>query len=352
MTHDPTSEGRDHRSAPPLDRRETPRVPLQFAGPRTRPTPIHRDPAADLPWVVVLAGGEGLRMRSLTIRSDGVPVPKQFYSFRDERSLLRQTLDRARALTTPDRILVLVLESHRAWWGGALADLPAENVLAQPEPRGTGVAVLHALAHVRMHADDPRLVVMPSDHEVDDEPRLLRAMRRAVSVTARFPGHVVLLGVAPWYADFEYGFIVPEPHEVEQALPVQAFIECPSPAVASDLLRAGALWNSFIFATTGAALDRLYETSYPSLAREYTRELLLSGGASGRVARLFHELPTLDFCLDLLRWRTEQLRTIAVPECGWTDLGTPRRLAAWLEQHRTASFWRDPSVARLPGIVR
>ncbi len=46
-------------------------------------------------WVVVLAGGEGRRVQAYTTMRDGVAVPKQFCRFRDDRTLVAATIDRA-----------------------------------------------------------------------------------------------------------------------------------------------------------------------------------------------------------------------------------------------------------------
>ena len=47
------------------------------------------------PWVIVLAGGEGRRLQEYTTTPDGKSVPKQFCHFRDQRTLLGATVDRA-----------------------------------------------------------------------------------------------------------------------------------------------------------------------------------------------------------------------------------------------------------------
>jgi len=46
-------------------------------------------------WAIILAGGDGTRLRSLTTDETGVSVPKQFCSLRGDRSLLHEALARA-----------------------------------------------------------------------------------------------------------------------------------------------------------------------------------------------------------------------------------------------------------------
>src|SRR5262249_60178228 len=54
-------------------------------------------------WAVVLAGGEGMRLRPLTRHLYGDERPKQFAAVVGARSLLRQTLDRVGLLVPPER---------------------------------------------------------------------------------------------------------------------------------------------------------------------------------------------------------------------------------------------------------
>ncbi len=46
-------------------------------------------------WVIILAAGEGRRVRALTVDTDGTPIPKQFCPLEEGTSMLRWTVDRA-----------------------------------------------------------------------------------------------------------------------------------------------------------------------------------------------------------------------------------------------------------------
>ena len=301
-------------------------------------------------WVVVLAGGEGRRIQAYTTLRDGAVVPKQFCRFRDDRTLLAATLDRALCLVPPERILAVVLEEHRSWWEPELEDLPGENILSQPSNRGTAVAILCALAEVFLRDPDPRLVVMPSDHDVEHEGVLGSVIHRALRVAAAHPGEVVLLGVTPTQLDCEYGLIMTEPVATDGAYVVQTFVEKPSPEVGRHLIRRGGLWNSFVFAASGGALLSLYETALLAFTRSTLRWLPVAHDDVELMQLLFDGMPVLDFSHEVLQRCASRLRLVRVPACGWTDLGTPARLAVWLDRHREASFWRNrvmpwPAVA-------
>ncbi len=65
-------------------------------------------------WVVVLAGGEGTRLGSLTQALYGEPRPKQFAVIAGDRSMLQLTIERAARLVPLDHVLVVVSAHHEA----------------------------------------------------------------------------------------------------------------------------------------------------------------------------------------------------------------------------------------------
>jgi hypothetical protein len=54
---------------------------------------------------------------------------------------------------------------------------------------------------------------------------------------------------------------------------------------------------------------------------------------------LYSRLPSLDFSRDILQGIESYLEVLSVPACGWSDLGTPRRIREVL--HR----WPQPQTA-------
>ena len=120
-------------------------------------------------WVVVLAAGDGRRLHQLTTNESGVPVPKQFCSLNGGPSLLRSALRRAETVASPHRICTVVAEQHRHWWQPALTPAEHANVIVQPRNRGTANGILLPLLHIMRRDPQARVVLLPSDHYVDDE---------------------------------------------------------------------------------------------------------------------------------------------------------------------------------------
>ena len=93
---------------------KTTSIPVQegtFAAQRTT-TPGRR--RTDF-WAVVLAGGEGVRLRSLVRSALGDERPKQYVPIFGGRTLLGQTLDRVGIGFAVDRTIVVTMEQHAAY---------------------------------------------------------------------------------------------------------------------------------------------------------------------------------------------------------------------------------------------
>ena len=92
-------------------------------------------------WAVVLAAGDGTRLAALTTDASGNSVPKQFCSLTGGRTLIEETLQRARHVASPEQVCTIVAQQHASHWRKLLGTLPRSNVIVQPHNRGTLVRV-------------------------------------------------------------------------------------------------------------------------------------------------------------------------------------------------------------------
>lgn len=298
-------------------------------------------------WAIVLAAGDGTRLHALTTLRRGVAVPKQFCSLNGGPSLLRQAVARASEVVPNDHVLVVVAESHRRWWREELSDLPSANVIVQPSNRGTAAGILLPLLALLHRDPEARLLVVPSDHFVADEKVLARAAYRALE-RVRARDRIVLLGISPDTAESGFGWIVPGRRRQQGLTAVSEFIEKPGRHVATRLMRQGAVWNSFLFAAGADHLLRCYQHQLPDLTIALESAVgARVGSSSSRVRKAYASLPGLDFSRDLLEHTTSNLEVLTVPGCGWSDLGTPDRVAACLRQAGPRSRWGHAPAASL-----
>jgi len=295
-------------------------------------------------WAIVLAGGEGTRLRDLTTTSSGVAVPKQFCSLHVGPCLLQQALQRALAVSSPHFVCAAVAAQHRCWWETPLQTIPEENIIIQPQNRGTAHGILLSLLHVLTRDPNANVVFLPADHYLLDEEIMASALRRAAALAAARTDSVYLLGIEPNEPDPELGYIVPADADRSRSSRVLRFVEKPDTDRARQLLAEGALWNSFIIAASVPTLLGLYGSAFASTIGTM-RAALRSGNPEFKkrvLEDLYEALASVDFSREILERDDAPLEVLAVPHCGWTDLGTPKRVVQTL---RTAP-WKPPADGR------
>jgi mannose-1-phosphate guanylyltransferase len=298
-------------------------------------------------WAVVLAAGDGTRLARLTTDEHGNSVPKQFCSLDGGMSLLHEALHRARHVAPRDRVCTIVADHHRRYWQSTLWATPRANIIVQPRNCGTANGIL--LATLRILERDPlaRIVFLPADHFVRDEAALAASLREVATELTRNPQELLLVGIEPEEADPELGYILPAAGGAGGPLrEVDRFVEKPETSVARQLLRQGALWNSFIFAAHGPALLGMIRESWPENVEALETALARdrrSGARSTALEEAYEELQAVDFSRGVMQNAAHRLRVITAPACGWSDLGTPQRVAETLKRfefrpERTASL--------------
>jgi mannose-1-phosphate guanylyltransferase len=180
-------------------------------------------------WGIVLAGGEGTRVRAFLQHLCGGRGIKQFCAVLGRRSLLEHTLARVERIIPRERILVVVSTDHRQEAAPQLAHWPADNIIYQPANRDTAPGILLPLAHVSHRAPFATVVLFPADHFIVAEERFMASVQRAVAETQCFPHGLTLLGMTPDRAEEGYGWIEPAGAERSRATQaVRRFWEKPS----------------------------------------------------------------------------------------------------------------------------
>jgi mannose-1-phosphate guanylyltransferase len=304
------------------------------------------------PWSLVLAGGDGNRLRALTTKPCGTSVPKQYCSLHGGHSLLEDAIARAQRLVPADRVCTIVAQQHRQWWtecAPLLEALERGNLIVQPRNLGTGIGILYSLLHILAKDPHARVVLLPADHYVRDENVLNRALLQALQRLERSADRPVLLGLQPDEPDTDLGYVLPGAPDPAGGHSVARFIEKPAYTVAREIIDAGGLWNTFIMVAAASTLLNLFMPRFARLVMEM-QVILATGRSAGSptaswpaLLSLYDRLPELDFSRDLLEGRAADLCVLRVPPCGWSDLGTPRRIGQIVQRLGDDSADRAPA---------
>jgi len=286
-------------------------------------------------WGIVLAAGEGTRVREFLQQLCGGRGIKQFCAITGQDSLMQQTLTRVERRIPRERILIVVSQDHRDEVREQLAQWPAYNVIFQPVNRDTGPGILLPLAHVTHRDPQAMVAVFPSDHFIIDEERFMATVAQAVEETRRFPRELLLLGMTADQAEEGYGWIEPAGKEVgRESRAVRRFLEKPSSAEARALMARGALCNTFVFVAKSATLWRMFRQTAPDLylTFEMIRVMQNSLHAALFTTHAYETMPALNFSRDVCEPLASWLRVLPMPECGWSDWGCEERILASLQQ--------------------
>jgi mannose-1-phosphate guanylyltransferase len=291
----------------------------------------HPAPAAST-WAVVLAGGDGSRLKPLVRRLFGDERPKQYAPLLGSCSLLRQTLDRVGRLVPAERTVVVSQYDHAQYVDRELSDGAAPHVLLQPENRGTGTAIIYAAHMIRRVDPEATVAVFPSDHYIREEDTFLAHVAEVIRFVERNAERLVLLGARPTSPEPEYGWVRPGAPIGETSdgpiRRVQGFLEKPELENAQRCMTAGWLWNTFAFVTS---LPTLLAAGHEFLP-DVDDRLNLIGAFSGSrheswaVRQAYSLLPVADFSRRVLERCPGWLGVSRLPSLTWSDLGTPRRV--------------------------
>lgn len=198
-------------------------------------------------WAAILAGGSGTRFWPLSTPGR----PKQMLALVGERPLLVQTLERLQGLVPPERTLIVTGAAYAEVTRSLVPELPAENLLLEPQARSTGPALAWATHAARRRDGRATVLSLHADWFVGDDAAFRATAARALDAAERHDV-LVTVGIVPNRPEIGYGYIVPgEPLDAE-ALRVARFVEKPDAATAAQLIERGALWNSGLFAWTAA----------------------------------------------------------------------------------------------------
>ena len=217
-------------------------------------------------YAVIMAGGGGTRLWPLSRQSR----PKQLLSLFDERSLFQIAVSRLEGVFPYERILVVTVESQAALLKAQVPEIPAENYLIEPLPRGTASVV--GLAAIALQQRDPQAVmaILTSDHYIGNEYRFRRLLEAAFTVAQE--GYLVTLGVEPTFPATGYGYIqrgsLLGRYNKLDVYEVLRFIEKPGEEAAREMLLSGDhAWNSGMFVwRVDAILDEI-KRQMPRLAQ-------------------------------------------------------------------------------------
>ena len=288
-------------------------------------------------WAIVLAGGDGERMRPFLQQWLGRPKPKQYCTFIGTRSLFQHTLDRVTHLVRPEQIVTVIAREHRE---EATTQMDGETgiVILQPANRGTGPGVFLPLTYILRSDPLATVVISPSDHFVYPEDRFIEIVQQAVWTAEWLTDRMAVLGVRPDRLDPDYGWIQPGRFLAGSDRPyvweVNAIVEKPGMVQAQRAMLSGALWNTSVLAVKAITLWTLGWRCFPEMMPLLERLWNEIGTVAEERAleEIYRTMPYGDFSSGLLQRVPEQTAVLELTDVLWSDWANPDRIVATLQR--------------------
>src|SRR5262245_52957940 len=287
---------------------------------------------------IILAAGEGSRLRSFVENLCGYALPKQYVNFIGRRSMLEHTFSRAQKMIPAERLFTVVSPSHMRHPAVArqLSSWPMTCIVEQPDNRDTGPGLLLPLAHLYKRYPDSIVVVFPSDHFILEEDLFMAYVDQAFRVVEHDPVKVVLLGINPSEAEPEYGYIVPGKRlngpSTPDAHEVSRFIEKPEREVARDLVSCGGLWNTLVMVFKARTFLNAVSRIAPLLYGSFERIWRAVGTPSlGHLVKdVYQQMYPVNLSKGLLELlpleRPHELCVLSVRGIHWSDWRSEQRI--------------------------
>lgn len=271
-----------------------------------------------------MAGGVGSRFWPLSRASR----PKQFLDITGTGStLLQMTFQRFSGVIPVQNIFIVTNSEYCGQVKSQLPDLPAENILSEPQRRNTAPCIAYAAYRILSKDPEACLVVAPSDHLILNEENFRNVLNSGLSLVSE---HQVLLtlGIKPNRPETGYGYIQADQMKVinkegKNFHKVKTFTEKPDLKMAAVFLESGEFfWNSGIFFWGVRTIVEAFSKYLPEIAIPFEEGLKYYGteGEVSFIEGVYSSCKSVSIDYGIM----EKAENVYVLPCdfGWSDLGT------------------------------
>lgn len=276
--------------------------------------------------VVIMAGGRGERFWP----KSRAAKPKQFTDISGTGNMLFLTYRRVVRLVAPESIFVVTGTDYRTASLESLPELPAENIIIEPEGRNTAPCIGLAAVVIEQRFPGAVMVIVPADHYIIDEEKFIDDLQTAINLALDTCG-LVTIGIRPSRPETGYGYLQTGPEVLNSdnkaAFRVTRFVEKPSYDMAVKLLSEGNyLWNAGIFIWKTTVILKAFEMYLPEIYQGLTelKGNLMDCEFAELLVRVYSRFPKVSIDYGIME-KADQVYTIP-GNFIWDDVGTWKAL--------------------------
>ncbi len=287
-------------------------------------------------YAVIMAGGAGRRLWPMSRLSR----PKQLLPLLGGRNLLQIAVDRLDGMFPPENILIITNKEYISMVAESLPQLPAENIIGEPDMRDTANAIALAVELLAARDENATMTLFTADHVIRPQETFAASVGLACEVAEQNPDSLVTFGLRPTWPHTGLGYIHCRNSLQEGVLKVVGFKEKPEHQVARRYVESGEhFWNSGMFVWTLGAIRKALNEFLPDSMEKLAPVRQAAQAGDDYISILEKVYPTLKpISIDYAVMERADSVLMVELKCEWLDVGN------WTALSEVAELDEDANV--------
>lgn len=271
-------------------------------------------------YAVILAGGKGERFWPKSRAN----FPKQFVALFGKDSLVQQTYKRVKKIIPIQNQLFVI---PRELVSMLKKQIPVKscNIINEPFGRNTAPAIALAAIYLERIASDSTMIVLPSDHLIEDEQNFFACVRFAYEIAQK--DYLVTFGIPPAAPDTGFGYIhIGKEFSKQESISSYnglKFVEKPNQKTAEAYLKAKTyFWNSGMFVWRVSAILEAVKKCMPEfyISLKNFQKYIGTNKEASLLRKIYAKAPATSIDYAVL----EKVKNIVVVKANfsWDDVGS------------------------------